>query len=71
MLVVIVNQENKLLLLAQSASYNNHSDRLWSRIQERSMGRRPHAGFHNIKQEHHSFNEIIEIYVVHVISSLF
>ena len=71
MLVVIVNQENKLLLLAQSASYNNHSDRLWSRIQERSMGRRPHAGFHNIKQEHHSYNEIIETYVAHVISSLF
>ena len=71
MFVVIVNQENKLLLLAQSASYNNHSDRLWSRIQERSMGRRPHAGFHNIKQEHHSFNEIIETYVAHVISSLF
>ena len=59
MLVAIVNQENKLLLLAESASYNNHSDRLWSRIQERSMGGRPHAGFHNIKQEHHSFDEII------------
>ena len=71
MLDVIVNQENKLLLLAESASYNNHSDRLWSRIQERSMGGRPHAGFHNIKQEQYSFNEIIEIYVVHVISSFF
>ena len=69
MLVAIVNQENKLLLLAESASYNNHSDRLWSRIQERGMGRRPHAGFHNIKQT--SFDEIIEIYVVHVISSFF
>ena len=32
------------------------------------MGGRPHAGFHNIKQEHHSFDEIIEIFVAHVIS---